>query len=289
MSSIAFPVDSRHLFFQYQTQRFGGPLRVRRQREWAKYMIHKLDFQENQEFITTAIPPKAGGQWSKVTWFSQSAAELIMEVAKEPQRYCAQVRTAFINHEKQLQAGHKKCSRCKRLQPLTAYRLIKKKFGEFFESWCKICYDDRKRRDRTLLYQSLRGALTVQWNNIRQRAKSRDIVCDIDLDFLVELWEAQKGRCAYSGLAMTYIRVPRKGRSQHGRTSPSIVSVDRIESTGGYTRDNIILCRWDVNCMKHELSVNQFIFLANSIAAHTKKRKKKEIDASSTWGNDINQ
>lgn len=80
---------------------------------------------------------------------------------------------------------------------------------------------------------------------------------DLTLDYLMYLWEKQKGKCALSGINMTY-------EFYKGRVNTN-VSVDRIDSTKGYTKDNIQLVTMAANQMKNDLQMDEFISLCKSV------------------------
>lgn len=40
--------------------------------------------------------------------------------------------------------------------------------------------------------------------------------------------------------------------------NPNVVSVDRLNSFQGYTKDNIVLCRWSINSMKQDMPLDCF-------------------------------
>ena len=46
-----------------------------------------------------------------------------------------------------------------------------------------------------------------------------------------------------------------KGAKKRHSTPPDLVSIDRFDSEIGYTKDNIVFCRWDVNNEKGSTSV----------------------------------
>ena len=73
----------------------------------------------------------------------------------------------------------------------------------------------------------------------------------IAISHLIELLEKQGGRCAVSGVEMTRI-------SGNGHVATNI-SIDRIDSSKGYTPDNIQLVCHIVNLMKHNLSTSQLV------------------------------
>ena len=76
--------------------------------------------------------------------------------------------------------------------------------------------------------------------------------CDVDMEYLLDLWHVQRGRCAYTNEEMH--ASDRVGRGRH----PSAVSVDRIDSDLPYARGNVVLCTWWANMAKQTLTVAEF-------------------------------
>lgn len=72
---------------------------------------------------------------------------------------------------------------------------------------------------------------------------------DLTIDFLLYLYERQKGLCAISGIEMTHI-------TGSGRI-PTNISIDRIDSNKGYDENNVQLVCRQVNIMKSELSLDE--------------------------------
>jgi CRISPR/Cas system Type II protein with McrA/HNH and RuvC-like nuclease domain len=70
-------------------------------------------------------------------------------------------------------------------------------------------------------------------------------------DYLIELWINQKGKCFYTGKEMNL-----KGYSNNLKTS---MTVDRIDSSKGYIKDNIVLFCSIVNKIKQNLSIYELI------------------------------
>jgi hypothetical protein len=81
----------------------------------------------------------------------------------------------------------------------------------------------------------------------KRRAKKKGFEFNITVKDIEKLWESQKTLCAYSGIPMSLeTRVNDK------------VSIDRIDSSKGYTKDNIVLCRWVINWMKSDMTLESF-------------------------------
>lgn len=80
---------------------------------------------------------------------------------------------------------------------------------------------------------------------------------DIDLEFLIDLYAKQKGRCAISGVPMT-----------HARNDLFAISIDRISNKGGHTRDNVQLVCQAMNLAKREYSnanIHRFMLATHDI------------------------
>jgi hypothetical protein len=80
-------------------------------------------------------------------------------------------------------------------------------------------------------------------NGARQRARTRGLPVDADLcAFALELYSAQGGCCALSGLPFN-LRVVGGGKARR----PYAPSLDRVDAASGYTRDNVRLVCQAVN------------------------------------------
>lgn len=164
------------------------------------------------------------------------------------------------------------CSKCKNLKPKSAFPPdLRNVLRGQTSSWCRKCRQAaqpakrRRFRDRHgISYNLHRRQKTLSayfshtvWN-VRHRAKVKGWPCELNTRTLVALWEKQKGICAISGITMTHIA----GQG----VLPYNVSVDRIDSTKGYTLQNTQLVCNVVNWVKLNLSQPHFIDLCKAIA-----------------------
>lgn len=106
---------------------------------------------------------------------------------------------------------------------------------------------------------TLRGAINSKVSSARQRARNKNMAFDLDIDFIQNLWEDQKGLCALTGKKMSL-----RGNKNSEETFNSF-SIDRIDSTRGYTKDNVHLIRWGVNSIKNNMSMDKFFDLVSDI------------------------
>jgi hypothetical protein len=85
-------------------------------------------------------------------------------------------------------------------------------------------------------------------------ASQRGVEWGVSYEQLRALWDSQHGRCAYTGLPLSF-------EANH----PQIISLDRIDSDRGYTETNIAFCCSIINLMKLDNSVHQLLEYATLI------------------------
>lgn len=102
------------------------------------------------------------------------------------------------------------------------------------------------------------------YSHIEWSAKKRNIKFDVSKEYLWELFQKQEGKCYYTGDDI-FLGV----RNQRGGKTASL---DRLDSSKGYTEDNVVWCHKDINLMKRDKSEQEFYELCQKIL---KKRLKK--------------
>lgn len=105
--------------------------------------------------------------------------------------------------------------------------------------------------------EKLRKTLQHRWLGAKDRAQKKGIPFSITKEDLKNLWDKQKGKCALSGLPMTYEL--RQGRIY------SNVSIDQIEHSKGYTPDNIQLVCMAVNQLKSDFDMQTIYKICEAI------------------------
>jgi hypothetical protein len=103
---------------------------------------------------------------------------------------------------------------------------------------------------------SVENFLKYKLTNCSQK---KNIDTTITLDDLMKQYHHQNGKCFYSGRPLA-IELRTK--------SLNSLSIDRINSSKGYTPDNIVLCCSIVNIMKLDTPEDEFIRLCRDIVNH---------------------
>lgn len=106
--------------------------------------------------------------------------------------------------------------------------------------------------------------LRHRFTHCKSRAKKKGFEFDLELQDLHALYDKQGGICALSGQPMTFII--RRGKKREFVRHPTNVSLDRIDPTRGYTRDNIQLVTNVCNHSKMDLPQPVFIEMCIQVA-----------------------
>jgi len=141
------------------------------------------------------------------------------------------------------------------------------------KSLCKICissankngYKNLSENEKTVKINKQKNWIN---NNIikvrvlaaKHRAIRKKITFDIDDEFINELFEKQNGLCKYSGVLLDTTTT-----GDNNQMNINSLSIDRIDSNKGYTKDNVVLVSAIVNTMKNDLSENEFLKTINKI------------------------
>ena len=97
-----------------------------------------------------------------------------------------------------------------------------------------------------------------QLKHARTKKKNKKVEWDIELEDVLELWEKQNGKCALTGLFMTYHKDGSGNRDLNA-------SIDRIDPDVKYIVTNIQLVCSRANMMKHTLKEDELYWWAKNI------------------------
>lgn len=144
------------------------------------------------------------------------------------------------------------CYKCKKYKSEDQFDSMPNKWFRNNKDYrCKQCKKEQteKRRLCNRGKQDLDRLLLERFHAAKERAAKKNLEFNITTEYLKYLWFKQCGKCALSGIDMTYIFF-------NGRT-PTNVSIDRILPEKGYTMDNIQLVCMACNQMKNDLIEEQ--------------------------------
>lgn len=157
----------------------------------------------------------------------------------------------------------KRCRECRELKPLSEFDTGR---GAVV---CAICYSVKRRlassQGPAPYIRRLYAQLKYTHTNRKKNRGHQKAEFNIVIEDLFALWEKQEGRCAISGIALTYHR-DGSGKKEFN------ASVDRIIPHDPYNKNNIQLVAHRVNIMKHELTEDLFFWWVKTIHDNLKAK-----------------
>lgn len=131
---------------------------------------------------------------------------------------------------------------------------------------CNKCNAERQREHDIELDSDIKlvKCLRFRFLGARDRAIKNNIPFNLELQYIIDLWNSQNGICALSGLPMTF-------ELKQGRV-PTNVSIDKIDRTLGYTKGNIQLVCMACNQIKSDLTeLEMYNFCKNIVKQYESK------------------
>lgn len=113
-----------------------------------------------------------------------------------------------------------------------------------------------RRRDKLRLEDPIKARAESAYGDCRKRGIKCGMPVDITSAFILKLMRETKV-CPYFGWALTFERGMER----------TLASVDRIDSTGGYTQDNVRIISYLANMMKSYASEDELVRFANGVIA----------------------
>lgn len=113
--------------------------------------------------------------------------------------------------------------------------------------------DALSKRSSGNLY-ALKGNFTRTLRQVYKRDKKHEMT----EDFLQTLWDKQEGKCALSGIQLQHYDFKTK-------KAPNNASLDRIDSSRGYLKDNVQFVAYSLNLAKVDFDNDQFKLFIESL------------------------
>lgn len=104
------------------------------------------------------------------------------------------------------------------------------------------------------------GISGVMWASLKRGAQIRKLEFSITIEDIWEKFVRQNGKCAISGLELHF---PTRTTTHDGTAS-----LDRIDSSLGYIKNNVQWVHKDINFMKQAYNQNEFIQMCKIIAKY---------------------
>jgi hypothetical protein len=156
----------------------------------------------------------------------------------------------------------KECHNCKLTKPSSCFSLCNKDKSGLM-SKCKTC----TRNDRLIFMKDVRNFLISRRADAKKRCdKNKKIDFNISTEDWIAQYEKQNGICALTGIRMTWNYSSDENKDFYSAVKyPFNISPDRIDSSQGYTKDNLQFVCNRVNAMKNNMSTEELISFCTKI------------------------
>lgn len=115
----------------------------------------------------------------------------------------------------------------------------------------KICYKCEHLRKVAYRSKNPKAYLTRLFTALRSsRTKQGKYPFEVTREYVLSLWETQQGRCAITGVELTYDSADKDKKNSN-------MSIDRIDPVVGYVEGNVQLAAYRVNSMKSDMTEAQ--------------------------------
>ena len=102
-----------------------------------------------------------------------------------------------------------------------------------------------------------KGITYSYFKRIETQAKKRKISFSITIEYIGDLLEKQKNKCALTGIPLTLKKI--------ARDSTQTASLDRKDNSKGYIEGNLQWVDKRINKLKSDFSQSEFIELCNKV------------------------
>jgi len=180
---------------------------------------------------------------------------------------CGEVRNKILKHSnrkhvcKSIIDGKKKCFKCKNIKVIEEFSKNRSTF-DGYQKVCKECFSNYdsvkmgyKRKSERRKFD-LKSYFQNKTSYLKNKCILKNLDFDLDNNFLYNLYLKQKGKCHYLNVDII---------SNTYKCEFNSISVDRLDPTKGYVKENVVLSSFSINSFKGSMSENEFKTFLKSI------------------------
>lgn len=150
--------------------------------------------------------------------------------------------------------GKKKCFKCKEFKSVDEFSKNRSNY-DGFQKVCKECFANyecvkKGYKKKTNNYKNnLEFYFDSKLSSLKKKCELKNIPFDLIKGDLLKIYNSQNGKCYYTGIDITHNK---------GTLNFNSISIERLDPKLGYTKNNVVLCSFNVNSFKGIMNENEF-------------------------------
>ena len=98
--------------------------------------------------------------------------------------------------------GFSYCSRCEKRLEINKFRILKNRSYPYLNSMCRDCDNLRTNNFKKNKSETIEGKAYILFSNVKRRCSDKELECEIDENYIIDLHKKQNGLCHYTGIEM---------------------------------------------------------------------------------------
>lgn len=152
------------------------------------------------------------------------------------------------------------CKECRKELKEDHFEFFKKKYGLYRRKVCRKCYYEQRNKVRS---STPYNYLKIVIQQLKSKRVKEGVEWDLSWEELCEVWDDQEAVCALSGVLMTH----KKGDGHQELNA----TIDRVDGSGPYTKDNVQLVCHRANLIKHTMTEDDLYWWCRNIVTNKDK------------------
>lgn len=167
--------------------------------------------------------------------------------------------------------GKKKCFKCRQWKTIDEFSKNRSTF-DGYQKVCKECFSNYEcvKKGYSKKTNRYKNSLEEYFNSklpyLKKKCEIKNIPFNLENGDLLLKYSQQDGKCYYTNIDIVHNR---------GKLDYNSISIERLSPENGYTKDNVVLCSFNINSFKGSMNENEFKEFLNQIIPNLIEYKNK--------------
>ena len=150
--------------------------------------------------------------------------------------------------------GKKRCCKCKEYRCIEEFSKNRSTF-DGYQKVCKDCFSeyDCVKKGYKKKTENYKNSISHYFNsklpNLKKKCELQNVPFDLIKGDLHNIYNSQNGKCYYTEIDITH---------NTGTLNFNSISIERLTPILGYTKDNVVLCSFNINSFKGIMTEDEF-------------------------------